>query len=92
MSKKELDIKVKMISAVTEALSYKRKNPLLENEKVIKHISKFVSKESKGIQFAMIAASSKALSITEKNSKLTDKEIIKKVLVMLPLILDNVDK
>lgn len=89
MSKATINIKIKMISAVTEALMFKNKNQYASDEEILKHISKFVSSEKNRLtKLAMIASASKALDIANK----IKKEIINKTLKELPSILKNIDK
>ena len=86
----EIDKKVKMISSVSQALSFRKKNSNADNEEILKHISQFVKQEKdKQTKLLMIAASSKALQILDKAPFLTDREIIRKVMQDLPEILEN---
>jgi hypothetical protein len=88
----ELNVKVQMMTAVTEALKYKKANPKLDNEKIMQHISNVVkSIKNQDTKIAMVATVSKALSITEREPKLKDKEIMKRVISELPEILDKIE-
>jgi len=86
---KDVDIKIKMISAVTEALAFRRIEQ--DNEKILSHISLLVSGEkNEETKLAMIAAASKSLEIAEKG--LRDKEIIKRIALDSQNILKNIKK
>ena len=90
---KELDIKIKMISAVNEALDFKLKNPLASEEEVFEKLSKFLGKEKdKEANLAMIAAISKTYNVYETSKNKKQKEIINKLMAELPFILNNIDK
>ncbi len=88
---KEVDIEVRMIAAISEALNYKRKNPPFDTEKILKHISKFIKQEKSRTQIAMIAATSKAVGLIEKDNSLADREIIKKIMPELKEISNRID-
>jgi len=86
---KDVDIKIKMISAVTEALAFRRIEQ--DNEKILSHISLLVSGEkNEETKLAMIAAASKSLEVADAGLK--DKEIIKKVIQDSQNILKNIKK
>ena len=87
-----MEKKIKMISAVTEALKAKKRNPHLANEEVLKHISGFIFAErNQQTKIGMMAAASKALEITNKNPKLTEKEVIREVMGSLSGIVEGMD-
>jgi len=88
--KKEINAELKMMSAVSEAISLRKQN--LDNEKVLKQITKFAAKENTLTQMAMIAAASNTLKIADSNPNLHPKEIIQKATTDLAEILRNIDK
>jgi len=86
------EIKVKMLSAVTEALKLKKQDKFADSEQILKTITRFAEKEkSKKTQLAMIAAASKTLSISERMHFISEKEVIRKVMPELSKILEKVD-
>ncbi|MCX6748792.1 MAG: hypothetical protein NT076_04250 [Candidatus Pacearchaeota archaeon] len=90
---KELDIKIKMISAVNETLDFKIKNPLASEEEVYTKLAKTLSREKdKDTNLAMIAAISKTYNVFEFSKNKKQKEIINKLMAELPSILNNIDK
>jgi len=69
--KKDIYKKIRMIAAVSEALSFKKGNSDADNEKALRHISKFVSSErDEETKIGMIASASRALSIQERSPAL----------------------
>lgn len=75
----QLKKEMKMMYAVSEALKYKKSNPMADNSEITKHILKVVQKEkNQEIKLLLIAASSKMLSLAERNPKLNEKELIKR--------------
>ena len=91
-----MEKKIKMISAASQALGFKKKHSGLANEDILKQISQNIfsefSEKNQDIKIGMIAAASKALDIAEKNPKLTEKEVINQVMKELSGILDNIEK
>jgi len=87
----QVDIKVNMMTAVTEVLNFRKNNPNADHEKIMQHISN-IAKNTRNHQakLGMIASASKALSIIEKNPRLTDKEVIKQVMEEIPNILQKI--
>lgn len=84
-----MEEKIKMMTAVSEALALKKRNPQMDTEKILQYISKFVSDENTKTQIKMIAAASNALSIAEKNANIKEKEIMKRVMKELPVIISK---
>lgn len=76
-----MEVKIGMIAAVSEALTFKKQNPRAENEDIIQHIANIATME-RGItkKMGMIAAASKAVSYIERNPQATEKEVIKHVM------------
>jgi len=89
---KELDVKIKMISAVNEALDFMFENPLASEEQVFEKLSETLAKEKdKDTNLAMIAAVSRAYKTFELTKNKKQKEIINKIMTELPLILDKIE-
>lgn len=89
---KEIHKQTRMIAAVTEALSFKRKNFTSDNQVILKHIAKFVSVEADELtKIGMIASASKALEISERNPAMKEREIIKQVVNELDGIIQQID-
>ena len=89
MSKEE--IKVKMISAVSEVLNLRKNKNSLDNEEIMQHISKAAEKEgSNQVKLGMLAAASKALNYKERNPSMPDNEIIKSIMASLDELLVHI--
>jgi hypothetical protein len=90
MVQKNLDDKIKMISAVSRALELRKLNS--DNEKILGEISSFASSEKNPeVKLGMIAAASKALEIADQDSRLKEKDVIKKVMASLSTIKRTID-
>lgn len=84
---------VKMVSAITEVLSYRKQNPMAKEEDILHHIFKFARIEKdKKTKMGMLAAASKTVQIFEKNPRLTEKEVIREVMKELPGILLTINE
>jgi len=77
--KKEKE-KMLMISAASEALKYKSKNPGVNSERIIKHVMSSLDYKISGI-----AAVNEVLKIKESNPNLKDKQVIQ-------ALMDNIEK
>ena len=87
-----MEKKVKMITTVSQALAFRKKNPELTNEEILKKVSINVfSEKNNEAKIGMIAAASKALDINQRNPKLTEKEVINEVMKELSGILNIID-
>ncbi len=90
---KEIHKQTRMIASVSEALAFRRKNPAVDNELVLKHISKFILSEKDDMtKIGMIASAAKALEITERTPSLKDREVIRLVMSDLGNIMSNIGK
>jgi len=91
MKQKKDDVKVKMISALTEALNYRKKNPKADEEAIMKQVARFVSKEkNEDSKIAMIAAASRGIKMLERKEML-DRQVIKQVMAELPEIINKIE-
>ena len=90
-----MDEKIKMLSAVSEVVSFRKKNLLATDEEILQHISKHIRKEKvrgRDTKLLMIAAASRTFEISKKNPKLNDKELWKLFVKEMPLIVKNIQK
>lgn len=86
-----METRIRMISAVSEILTLKNKNPALSNERLLQHISeRAMAERSERIKLGMIAAASKAIDYKERNPSSSEKEIIKYVMNELNSIISRV--
>ncbi|MBI4981398.1 hypothetical protein HZC30_07650 [Candidatus Woesearchaeota archaeon] len=86
-----IERKISMVAAASEALTCKKKNPKLDSDRVIQHVSKNVlSGKDELTKMGMIAAASEALNIAERQPHLSDKEILRQVMGNLPGMLENI--
>ena len=80
-----------MVAAASEALTYKKKNPHCDSDKVLQHISRnVVIGKDEITKMGMIAAASEALNMAYKQPSLTDKEVLKTVMNNIPNMLSNI--
>lgn len=87
-----LDIEVRMVSAISHAVKHKKQNKFFTNEEVLKEVSKFIEAENNyPTQMAMIAAASKALTLSDQFPNLSERQLIKKIMPELQEILSKVD-
>lgn len=86
-----IERKISMVAAASEALSYKKKNPRCDSDKILQHISRNVVPGKDEItKMGMIAAASEALDMAYKQPSLTDKEVLKTVMNNIPNMLSNI--
>lgn len=74
----EDNIKIAMVAAVSEALTYKKNNPLSNEGEIMRHVL-YSFRANEQVKIGIIAAVSKALTYKE-NRTLSDKEIISKIM------------
>ena len=83
---------IKMISAATEVLNYKKKHIGSSNEEIMNHVANKISNERDNpTRFAMIGAASRALSLSERNPGMSDREIIKDIVAEISSIIHTVE-
>ena len=85
-----MEEKIKMVSAASRVIKFRKQNPLAIDEEVFQDVSDYISemkdiKDDK-IKIGMIAAASKTFKISRENPKLTEKEVLRKVMNELPEI------
>ncbi|MBI4983346.1 hypothetical protein HZC32_01775 [Candidatus Woesearchaeota archaeon] len=84
--------KISMVAAASEALTYRKKNPGSDSDRVLRYISKNVAiGKDEMTKIGMIAAASEALSIAEKQPTLNEKEVIRMIMGNIPNILSNIN-
>jgi hypothetical protein len=86
-----IERKISMVAAASEALTYKKKNPRCDSDKVLQHISRnVVLGKDELTKMGMIAAATEALTIAEKQPSLSEKEVLRTVMNNLPSMLENI--
>lgn len=76
-----MEVKIGMIAAVSEALSFKKQNPSARYDDIIQHITDISMVERDAMKkMGMIAAASKAIEYLERNPSANEKEIIRHVM------------
>ncbi|MFZ5955094.1 MAG: hypothetical protein ACOYT4_01610 [Nanoarchaeota archaeon] len=69
---------MKMLSAMSEALRYRKMHPNADHEEIIKYMVKIIRREKNQTgKILMMAAVSKSLDLARQNPDYSDKEIIK---------------
>ncbi|MDP2926199.1 MAG: hypothetical protein Q8N99_07520 [Nanoarchaeota archaeon] len=89
-----MEIKIKMISAASNALTYYRGNPMAIDEETFQFISDYIEGErirDEKMKIAMIASAGKALKIAKQNPNMNDKQILKQLMDEIPELLYNLD-
>ncbi|MFA6088273.1 MAG: hypothetical protein WC755_00285 [Candidatus Woesearchaeota archaeon] len=84
-------LKITMMTAVSQALSYKEANKTADSDTVLKHIMENFN-ESGTSKMAGIAAVSKAMEYKERKTFRTDKEIIQQVMKDSDAIIDDMSQ
>ena len=91
-----MEEKIKMVSAASRVIKFRKQNPLAIDEEVFQDVSDYISKmddiKDDKIKIGMIAAASKTFKISRENPKLTEKEVLKKVMEDIPGILLELDQ
>ncbi len=89
-----MEEKIKMVSAASRVIEFRKQNPLAIDEEVFQDVSDYISKmddiKDDKIKIGMIAAASKTFKISRENPKLTEKEVLKKVVGEIPNILSEI--
>jgi hypothetical protein len=85
-----IERKISMMAAASEALSYKKKNPAHDGDRVMQYISRNVAVGKDELtKMGMIAAATEALTISQKQPALTEKDVLRKVMDNLPGLINN---
>jgi hypothetical protein len=86
-----MEEKIKMISAASKVIEFRKQNPLAIDEEVFQNVTDYISEmtdiKDENIKFGMIAAASKAFNISKENPKLTEKEVLRRVMNEIPNII-----
>lgn len=92
-TKEEIEDGIKMLSAISEALRFRKDSSYIDTERIMNNLMDFIRvKKSEKTKLLMIAAASKALSIVERNPHLDDRMIIKMVMVDFPSMFEIVEE
>lgn len=90
-----MEEKIKMMSAASKTIEFRKQNPLAIPEEVFQDVSDYISKIKdidEKTKIGMIAAASEAFNISKENPKLTEKEVLKKVMEEIPNILSGLNQ
>ena len=84
---------MRMMNAVSEAVSFRKKNPRADHSDIMDYISNNVIKfeNDPGTKIAMIAATSKVLEILDKNPGMSERQVTQEIVKELPGILRNLE-
>jgi hypothetical protein len=89
-----MEIKIRMISSASKAISFIKQNPLAIDEEAFQYISDFISdedvKEEKSRR-GMIASASHAIRLTRKNPLMSEKDILRIVMEDLPALAHEIE-
>jgi hypothetical protein len=88
-----MEIKIRMISAVSETINFFKKNPNAIDEDIFQNVSDFIEKESRRLdentKIAMIASASKAYNIVKNNPKFSEKETLRIFIEQMPELMQE---
>lgn len=90
-----MDAKIKMISAASQVLTYRKSNPMAIDEEIFQHVSDYIASEgvkNEIVRRAMIATASKTYKLARENPKLNEKDILRIVMDEIPLILAEIEE
>jgi len=91
-----MEEKIKMVSAASRVIKFRKQNPLAIDEEVFQDVSDYISEmkdiKDEKVKIGMIAAASKAFKISRENPKLTEKEVIRKVMEEIPSIVLDIEQ
>lgn len=91
-----MEEKIKMISAASRVIEFRKQNPLAIDEEIFQDVSDYISQmkdiKNEKIKICMVAAASKAFEISRKNPKLSEKEVLRKVMEDIPGILSELER
>ncbi|MDD5191899.1 MAG: hypothetical protein PHH54_00510 [Candidatus Nanoarchaeia archaeon] len=83
-----MEEKIKMISAATRVIKFRKQNPLAIDEEVFQDVSDYISEmddiRDEKVKRCMVAAAAKAFKISREDPKLTEKEVLRKVMDEIP--------
>ena len=86
-----MEEKIKMISAASRVIEFRKQNPLAIDEEVFQNVLDYISEiddtKNEKIKIYMVAAASKAFEISRKDPKLTEKEVLREVMNEIPNII-----
>jgi hypothetical protein len=89
-----MEDKIKMISAATQVLTFRKSNPLAIDEEIFQHVTDYIAQEGirdEKTRRAMIATASRTFKLSRECPNLSEKEILKKVMEDIPEILTNIE-
>lgn len=90
-----MEIKIRMMTAASKAIAFKKQNPMAIDEEAFQHISDYIQQSrisDETIKRAMIAAAGKAFKIAHDNPDLSEKELLKQFVEQIPLILESMEE
>ena len=91
-----MEDQIKMVSAASRVIEFRKQNPLAIDEEVFQDVSDYISEmkdiKDEKIKIGMVAAASKAFKISRENPKLTEKEVLRKVMEEIPSIIFEINQ
>jgi hypothetical protein len=90
-----MEEKIKMISAASRVMDFKKQNPLAIDEEIFQDVSDYISEmgdiKDEKVKFYMVAAATKALQISKKDPKLTEKQVLRQVMEEIPNLISSIN-
>jgi len=87
------ELKVAMVTAVSEVLKIKKVKKDLSHEEMMRELERFISKtKEKNSRLMMIVTASKTLDVINRNPRLNDREIMKKMVKDFDFLIENAEE
>ena len=90
-----MEIKIRMMTAASQAIAFKKQNPMAIDEEAFQHIADYIQQsriKDETIKMAMIAAAGKAFKIAHDNPDVSEKELLKQFVEQIPVILEGMEE
>ena len=91
-----MEEKIKMVSAASRVIKFRKENPLAIDEEVFQDVSDYISEmkdiKDEKVKRCMVAAAAKAFKISREDPKLTEKEVLRKVINDIPGIVFEIEQ
>lgn len=90
-----MEMQIRMVSAASRAITFKKQNPMAIDEEAFQHIADYIKQlriKDETIKRAMIAAAGRAFKIAHDNPDVSEKELLKRFVEQIPLILESMEE
>lgn len=90
-----MEAQIRMISAASKVLSFRKQSPYAIDEDIFQYVSDFIETENikdDKVKLAMIASAAEAFSISKKNPKFSEKDVLRELMAKIPMILESLEQ